>query len=75
MAPLSPEEKGVIEEALSQIRKTMTFEQTLGKTMRKRGMDFDAYVRLMSEIRDIARKRKVSVEEAAESLASGLEQE
>jgi len=75
MAPLSPEEKGVIEEALSQTRKTMTFEQTLGKTMRKRGMDFDAYVRLMSEIRDIARKRKVSVEEAAESLASGLEQE
>jgi hypothetical protein len=75
MAPLSLEEKEVIEEALSQSRKSMGFEQTLGKTMRKRGMDFDAYIRLMSEIRTLARKRKISVEEVAETLASGLEQE
>jgi hypothetical protein len=75
MAPLSLEEKEVIEEALSQSRKSMAFEQTLGKTMRKRGMDFDAYIRLMSEIRTLARKRKISVEEVAETLASGLEQE
>lgn len=73
MAPLSQEDKDVIEEALSQTRKTLAFEQTLGKAMRKREMDFDAYVRLMSEIRDLARKQKISVEEAAESLVKGLQ--
>ncbi|MGD0056377.1 MAG: hypothetical protein ABSB83_00785 [Methanomassiliicoccales archaeon] len=75
MAPLSQQDKEIIEEALSQTRKTMTFEQTLGKTMRKRGMDFDVYIRLMGEIRDLARRHETSVEEAAESLAKGLEQE
>ncbi|MDD1769261.1 MAG: hypothetical protein LUQ55_04700 [Methanomassiliicoccales archaeon] len=73
MATLNEQDREVIEEALSQTRKTMTFEQTLGKTMRKRDMDFDSYVRLMGEIRDLARKRKISVEEAAESLVKGLE--
>lgn len=73
MAPLSQEDKDVIEEALSQTRKTLAFEQTLGKAMRNREMDFDAYVRLMSEIRDLARKQKISVEEAAESLVKGLQ--
>lgn len=73
MAPLSQEDKDVIEEALSQTRKTLAFEQTLGKAMRKREMDFDAYVRLMSEIRDLARKQEISVEEAAESLVKGLQ--
>ncbi|MDD1767728.1 MAG: hypothetical protein LUQ27_04080 [Methanomassiliicoccales archaeon] len=73
MAPLSQEDKDIIEEALSQTRKTLAFEQTLGKAMRKREMDFDAYVRLMSEIRDLARKQKISVEEAAESLVKGLQ--
>jgi hypothetical protein len=73
MASLNQQDKEVIEEALSQTRKTMTFEQTLGKAMRRRNMDFDSYVSLIGEIRDLARKRKISVEEAAESLVKGLE--
>jgi len=75
MAPLSSEEREAILEALSQARKKVAFEQTLGRTVRKRGMDFDAYIRLISEIRDIARKRRISMEESARALVESLDQE
>lgn len=75
MAPLSSEEREAISEALSQVRKKVAFEQTLGRTVRKRGMDFDAYVRLIGEIRDIARKRKISMEESARAILESLDQE
>jgi hypothetical protein len=38
-------------------------------------MDFDAYIRLISEIRDIARKRRISMEESARALVENLDQE
>lgn len=75
MAPLSSEEREAINEALSQARKKVAFEHTLGKTVRKRGMDFDAYLRLIGEIRDIARKRRISMEESARALVEGSDQE
>jgi hypothetical protein len=75
MAPLSSEEREAINEALSQARKKVAFEHTLGKTVRKRGMDFDAYLRLIGEIRDIARKRRISMEESAKALVEDSDQE
>ena len=75
MAPLSSEEREAISEALSQARKKVAFEHTLGKMVRKRGMDFDAYLRLIGEIRDIARKRRISLEESARALVEDSDQE
>lgn len=75
MAPLSSEEREAISEALSLARKKVAFEQTLGKTVRKRGMDFDAYIRLIGEIRDVARKRRISMEESARALLESSDQE
>ncbi|WP_019178346.1 hypothetical protein [Methanomassiliicoccus luminyensis] len=69
MAPLSPEERAAVVEALdAQLRKE-PFEKALGRILRRRGLDFDRYVGIMSEIRERARKDKTSLEDAARLIA------
>ncbi len=75
MAALSREEAEAVREALSQQRKDQPFEQSLGRAMRRVGLDFDAYVRVMSEIRDAARKGKTPVERAAKEMLASSEHE
>lgn len=69
MAPLSAEERAAIGEALrTQLRKE-PFEKSLGRTLRRRDMDFDRYVEMVSEIRERARKDKSSLEDAARLIS------
>lgn len=73
MAALSREEAEAVREALSLQRKGQPYEQVLGKAMRRIGLDFDAYVRVMGEIRVVARKSKISVERAAKEMLASSE--
>ena len=41
------------------------FEQALGRAMRRHGGTYQEYVDLISEVREIARARKVSLRDAA----------
>jgi hypothetical protein len=45
------------------------FERSLGNAVRHHGGSYEDYVDLMSQVRETARKRKVSVREAARILA------
>ena len=42
-----------------------SFEQALGRAMRRHGGTYQEYVDLITEIREIARSRKTSLREAA----------
>jgi hypothetical protein len=55
------------------MRRKDVFEKVLGKEMRRAGLEYDAYVRVISDIRDLARKEKVTLVRAAEVFLSQQE--
>ncbi len=65
---MKDEEKEAVKEALDRQMRKESFEHALGKTMRRRDLSYEQYVEIMSQVRELAEKRKVSVEEAALSL-------
>lgn len=71
MAPLSPEERAAVGEALSTQLRKEPFEKALGRTLRRKGLEFDRYVVIMSEIRERARKDQSSLEDAARLISEG----
>lgn len=71
MAPLSPEERAALGEALRARRRKEPLEKALGRALRRRGLDFGRYVAIMSEVRERARKEKAALEDAARLIAEG----
>jgi cell division inhibitor SulA len=55
------------------MRKKDVFEKVLGKEMRRAGLEYGAYVRVISDIRDLARKENVTLVRAADVLLSQQE--
>jgi hypothetical protein len=49
-----------------------TFERSLGRTVRRHGGSYADYMKLMSEVREKARREKTDVREAARRLANHL---
>ncbi len=52
------------------MRKKDVFEKVLGKEVRRAGLEYEAYVRIISDIRYIARKEKADLVKAAETYLS-----
>ena len=52
------------------MRKKDVFEKVLGKEMRRAGLEYEAYVRVISDIRDLARKEDMALVRAAEVFLS-----
>jgi hypothetical protein len=59
-----------VRKAVDSMRKKDIFEKVLGREMRRAGLDYDAYVRIISDIRDQARKDKVDLVTAAGTILS-----
>ena len=56
MAPLSPEDKELLKEALeAQLRKE-ELERALGRVLRQKGLDFDRYIAIVSSLREAREK-------------------
>ncbi len=68
---MNQEEMAAVREAIHQQMRKETLERALGRVLRKTDLGFESYVAIMSEIRDLALKNKISVEEAAVILVSG----
>jgi hypothetical protein len=62
-----------LRKAIDSMRKKDVFEKVLGKEMRRAGLGCEAYIRVISDIRDRARKDKVGLEIAAETYLSEQE--
>jgi hypothetical protein len=52
------------------MRKKDIFEKVLGKEMRRAGLGYDAYVRIISDIRELARQEQVDLVKAAGTILS-----
>lgn len=58
----------ILREAAETRRRKESLEEAVGRVARKRGLDFSAYVGIMSEVRERARDDKTTVDEAASIL-------
>ncbi|MEW5748094.1 MAG: hypothetical protein AB1793_04820 [Candidatus Thermoplasmatota archaeon] len=66
---MDPETVSIVKEAVQTRLRDETIERAIGRTVRRRGLDFSRYIQVMSAVRDVASSRKVTPDEAAESLA------
>jgi hypothetical protein len=67
---LSPVELKAVRKAIDSMRKKDVFEKVLGKEMRRAGLDYETYVRVISDVRDLARKESLDLVKAAETYVS-----
>lgn len=65
---MDPEDREVLRESLERMRRKETLEEALGRVARKRGLDFSAYVRIMSEVRELAHSSKTDQVDAARTI-------
>lgn len=65
---MDPESVSIVAEAARTKLRNETIERSIGRTVRRRGLDFSRYIQVMSDLRDLAKERKVTAEEAAQSL-------
>ncbi|KQM12538.1 hypothetical protein AOA80_01780 [Methanomassiliicoccales archaeon RumEn M1] len=70
MEALSPEERSLLLEAIGSRRKKEDLETSLGRVLRRKEASFDLYVSIMGKVREEARRRKVTKDQAAEALTA-----
>ncbi|MFP4169535.1 MAG: hypothetical protein ACLFUV_00690 [Methanomassiliicoccales archaeon] len=70
MEGLSDIDLEILEEALERWNKKLPFETALGKAVRRRDLPFQRYQALVEGLREIARKRKVDLSQAARMAVS-----
>jgi len=61
--------RDLIAEALGDLQKGETIERALSRILRRYGGTYEDYVRIMSDVRDLATKEKLSNLEAARRIA------
>ena len=61
--------RDLVAEALGDLQKDETIERALSRILRRYGGTYADYVRIMSDVRDVASKEKLSNLEAARRLA------
>jgi hypothetical protein len=67
---LTPEEKRALQDAVEKKRKDELFESSLARQIKNRGLSYESYIRLISDVRDIAKQNDIELEEAAWQLSS-----
>lgn len=65
---MEPELLDILREAVKTRQRKEELERAVGRTLRRRNLDFGIYVQIMSELRGIAGSDKISVDEAAAKL-------
>lgn len=68
-----PSDREALKTAVEKQRNKEPFEKALGRTLRNEGFDFDAYILIISEVRTVAKREKITLEEAALRLATAVE--
>lgn len=57
-----------LREAVESRRRKESLEEAVGRVARKRGLDFSAYVSIMSEVRELALEECKTVDETAKMI-------
>jgi len=66
---MDDESVSIVQEAVRTRLRNETVERAIGRTVRRRDLDFSRYIQVMSDLRDIAKERGKPVDEVAEALA------
>jgi len=61
--------RDLLAEALGDLQEGETIERALSRILRRYGGTYEDYVRIMSDVRDLATKEKLSTLEAARRIA------
>lgn len=67
---MRPEERIALKDAVEKKRKKEAFEDSLARQVKNQDLSYDDYIRLITDIRDLAKKEKKPLEEAALALAA-----
>lgn len=65
---MDPDTVSIVKEAVSTRLRNEAIERAIGRTVRRRGLDFSRYIQVVSALRELAVERGVTADEAAESL-------
>ena len=65
---MEPELLDVLRQAVRIRQRKEELERAVGRALRRREMDFKAYVQIMAELRDLASAEKISIDDAASKL-------
>ena len=60
----------ILREALATKQRKETLERAIGKAVRRNNLDFGVYIKITSELRELAEKGQLDPEEIAKSLVS-----
>src|SRR3989304_4205225 len=66
--PMKPDRE-LVTEALGDLHKGETIERAVGRILRRNGGTYTDYVRIMVDVRDLARREKITAVDAARRLA------
>ncbi len=66
---MRPEERAALRDAVEKRRKDDAFESSLARQLMNHGLGYDDYIRLISDVRDLAKREGKSLEEAAMALS------
>jgi len=64
------EERAALKDAVEKRRKDERLESSLARQVKNQGLTYEDYIRLMSDVRDLSKEKKVDLEAAALELAS-----
>jgi hypothetical protein len=67
---MDPEDVDILREAVQTRQRKEELERAVGRAVRRRNLDFQKYVRVVADLRDLAASKKISVEEAVAILLS-----
>ncbi len=65
---MDPDTVSIVKEAVSTRLRNEAIERAIGRTVRRRGLDFSRYIQVMSALRELAVERGVTADEAAAGL-------
>lgn len=68
MASLNEGESNILRTALRIWHKSQPFERAVSEAIRKSGGDYEDYLRIVSKLRDYARKHRIPLNEAARRM-------
>jgi hypothetical protein len=69
VSQLDKRDKEVLRNALKDRHKNETFERALGRAIRKDRGDFKRYIKVISDVRELAHKKNIGVLEAARIIS------
>lgn len=70
MEALTDKTRQVLKDAVEKQRKDEAFERSLGRAMRAAGLDYESYILLVGRIREVSRRKKIALGEAAIVLSN-----